>query len=51
MLLQGVMSGAIPWDVLESQYFSDDVYREEIRKMVTIIDEVGCDCSVIKITN
>lgn len=36
---QGVMSGAIPWDVLEYQYFSDDVYREEIRKMVTIIDD------------
>ncbi|XP_034244711.1 protein ABHD18 isoform X2 [Thrips palmi] len=36
---QGVMSGAIPWDILKYQYFSDDVYREEIRKMVTIIDD------------
>lgn len=35
------MSGAIPWDVLKYQYFSDDVYREEIRKMVTIIDDVS----------
>jgi len=35
------MSAAIPWDVLEDQYFSDDVYREEIRKMVTIIDGVS----------
>lgn len=45
VLFQGVMSGAIPWDVLESQYFSDDVYREEIRKMVTIIDDVKSDVS------
>ncbi|KAJ1521080.1 hypothetical protein ONE63_002786 [Megalurothrips usitatus] len=36
---QGVMSGAIPWDVLESQYFSDDVFRNEIHKMVKIIDD------------
>ncbi|XP_026274817.1 protein ABHD18 isoform X2 [Frankliniella occidentalis] len=36
---EGVMSGAIPWDVLNYQYFSDDIYREEIRKMVTIIED------------
>lgn len=31
---QGVMSGAIPWDLLQSQYFSDHVFREEIEQMI-----------------
>ncbi|XP_064481317.1 protein ABHD18-like isoform X2 [Ornithodoros turicata] len=31
---QGVMSGAIPWDLLQSQYFSDHVFREEIEQII-----------------
>lgn len=31
---QGVMSGAIPWELLQSQYFSDHVFREEIEQMI-----------------
>ncbi|KAG0432737.1 hypothetical protein HPB47_020563 [Ixodes persulcatus] len=34
VLLQGVMSGAIPWELLQSQYFSDHVFREEIEQMI-----------------
>ncbi|XP_047096759.1 protein ABHD18 isoform X2 [Schistocerca piceifrons] len=35
----GVMSESINWDLLASQYFSDDTYREEIRKMVTVKED------------
>ncbi|XP_071078732.1 protein ABHD18-like [Haliotis cracherodii] len=31
---QGVMSAAIPWQVLESQYFEDHVYEQEIKKLI-----------------
>lgn len=31
---QGVMSGAIPWELLQSQYFSDHVFREEIEQLI-----------------
>nr|CAG4651934.1 EOG090X08BF [Triops cancriformis] len=31
----GVMSGAIDWEVLQSQYCSQDIYREVIAKMVS----------------
>lgn len=31
---QGVMSGAINWDMLMDQYFSNGKYREEIKKMI-----------------
>jgi hypothetical protein len=30
------MSNSINWELLGSQYFADDVYREEIRKFVHI---------------
>lgn len=33
---QGVMSNSINWELLGSQYFADDVYREEIRKLVRV---------------
>ncbi|XP_049836010.1 protein ABHD18 isoform X2 [Schistocerca gregaria] len=36
---EGVMSESINWDLLASQYFSDDTYREEIRKMVTVKED------------
>jgi hypothetical protein len=36
MLFQGVMSHAINWELLCSQYFADDVYREEITKLVRV---------------
>lgn len=31
---QGVMSAAIPWPLLENQYSSDNVYQDEIRRML-----------------
>lgn len=37
---QGVMSGAIPWHILENQYFSDGVYHDELRKMLSsLVDD------------
>jgi len=30
------MSNSINWQLLGSQYFADDVYREEIRKFVQV---------------
>lgn len=36
---EGVLSGAINWKLLESQYKSDKVYQAEIEKMVTIIED------------
>ena len=36
---QGVLSNAINWDLLERQYVSDTVYRNELMKM---IQEIGC---------
>ncbi|PNF20985.1 Protein ABHD18 [Cryptotermes secundus] len=33
---QGVMSHSINWDLLCSQYFAEDVYREEITKLVRV---------------
>ncbi|XP_075234970.1 protein ABHD18 isoform X2 [Lycorma delicatula] len=36
---EGVLSGAINWKLLENQYRSDEVYRAEIEKMVTIIED------------
>ncbi|XP_055855782.1 protein ABHD18 [Episyrphus balteatus] len=35
----GVMSHSINWDMLETQYFADGIYRERLSKMVTIIDD------------
>nr|CAD7443852.1 unnamed protein product [Timema bartmani] len=31
---QGVMSSSIDWQLLQSQYFADEVFKEEINKMV-----------------
>uniref|UniRef100_A0A0B6ZRB6 Uncharacterized protein n=2 Tax=Arion vulgaris TaxID=1028688 RepID=A0A0B6ZRB6_9EUPU len=31
---QGVMSGAIPWKTLEEQFFENNVYLDEIRKLI-----------------
>ncbi|XP_048482294.1 protein ABHD18 [Plutella xylostella] len=39
VFLQGVMSQSINWDLLEDQYLSDGIYREKLKKMVTIVDE------------
>lgn len=36
---EGVLSGAIPWDLLEDQYRREHTYRDEIEKMMTLIDE------------
>ncbi|KDR07135.1 hypothetical protein L798_02592 [Zootermopsis nevadensis] len=33
---QGVLSHSINWKLLGAQYFSDDVFREEIRKLVEV---------------
>ncbi|KAJ4452114.1 hypothetical protein ANN_03631, partial [Periplaneta americana] len=33
---QGVMSYSINWELLGSQYFSDDSFREEIRKLIRV---------------
>ncbi|XP_064637354.1 protein ABHD18-like [Lineus longissimus] len=32
---QGVMSGAIPWHLLESQYVADNFYKDEVGKFIT----------------
>ncbi|XP_071452796.1 protein ABHD18 [Hetaerina americana] len=37
---QGVLSGAINWDMLMDQYFSNGKYREEIKKMLYFPEEV-----------
>ncbi|KAL3879984.1 hypothetical protein ACJMK2_032256 [Sinanodonta woodiana] len=31
---QGVMSGAIPWEVLQRQYYADEIYEKEIRELL-----------------
>ncbi|KAL8609188.1 hypothetical protein ACOMHN_062428 [Nucella lapillus] len=31
---QGVMSGAIPWKTLETQFFENSVYQEELSKLI-----------------
>ena len=36
---QGVMSASINWELLESQYFSNEVYQNDLAKMVKIIDQ------------
>ncbi|XP_043271133.1 protein ABHD18 isoform X2 [Venturia canescens] len=36
---QGVMSTSINWQLLESQYFSNEVYQNDLAKMVKIIDQ------------
>lgn len=33
------MAHSINWDLLEDQYLSDGIYREKLKKMVTIVDE------------
>lgn len=35
---EGVMSASINWTLLETQYFSDKVYQNDLAKMVKIID-------------
>ncbi|KAL1459660.1 hypothetical protein WDU94_011619 [Cyamophila willieti] len=35
---EGVLSGAIPWDLLEDQYRKEHTFRDEIEKMMTLID-------------
>ncbi|XP_012255818.2 protein ABHD18 isoform X2 [Athalia rosae] len=34
---EGVMSASINWDLLESQYFSDEVYQNDLAKMVKVV--------------
>ena len=36
---QGVMSHSIPWEILETQYFTNGHYRERLSKMVTVVDD------------
>ncbi|KAG7204415.1 hypothetical protein KM043_004856 [Ampulex compressa] len=36
---QGVMSASINWDLLESQYLSNDIYQNDLAKMVKIVDK------------
>lgn len=36
---EGVLSGAINWDLLQTQYKSDDVYKADLQKMVTVIED------------
>ncbi|KAJ8676414.1 hypothetical protein QAD02_012201 [Eretmocerus hayati] len=36
---QGVMSASINWALLESQYFENEVYQNELAKMVKIINQ------------
>jgi len=43
LVLQGVMSEAIPWKLLQDQYFSDNSYEDEIAKLVHSPEEV-CYC-------
>ena len=31
---KGVLSGAIPWDLLEKQYMKDNAYKEEVLKLI-----------------
>jgi hypothetical protein len=38
---QGVMSGAIPWSLLEAQYLEDNFYKDEVGKFLTDPDEVN----------
>ena len=33
------MSASINWELLESQYFSNEVYQNDLAKMVKIIDQ------------
>lgn len=43
---QGVMSASINWALLESQYFENEVYPNDLAKMVKIVDQ---DVSINKI--
>jgi len=44
ILWQGVMSEAIPWKLLQDQYFSDSSYEDEIAKLVHSPEDVCCCC-------
>lgn len=35
---EGVMSASINWNLLESQYFSNEIYQNDLAKMVKVID-------------
>lgn len=43
VLLQGVISGAINWEMLESQFRSDEFYKATLQKMVSIIEDVRAE--------
>ncbi|XP_046833640.1 protein ABHD18 isoform X1 [Vespa crabro] len=36
---EGVMSASINWNLLESQYFSNEIYQNDLAKMVKVIEE------------
>jgi len=38
------MSEAIPWKLLQDQYFSDNTYEDKIAKLVHSPEEVRCWC-------
>jgi len=37
---QGVMSAAIDWGMLEAQYLGDEQYNQDIKKMLTMKEDV-----------
>lgn len=44
---QGVMSASINWALLESQYFENEVYQNDLAKMVKIVDQdVSKNCKI-----
>ena len=40
-LFQGVMRGAIPWKTLETQFFENSIYQEEISKLIVSPEDVS----------
>lgn len=36
---QGVMSASINWDLLKTQYLSDDSYHNDVAKMIKVVDQ------------
>ena len=43
ILIQGVMSGAIPWKLLKNQYFTESSYSNELIKLVHSPEKVRND--------
>lgn len=41
MLFQGVMSGSIPWETLQEQFFENSIYQDEIGKLLISPEDVN----------